>query len=147
RNDVGGAMGESATAISLHGGRGDDSKINYDGMNTNVFYANGGGMRRIWKFNTVAVQETVIDTGGANAETETGAANVNMVPRDGGNSFSLHGAANYTNNSLSSGHVPDALIRRGSAPNQNSLKKVYDYGVGVGGPIVRDRLWFFNANR
>ena len=27
------------------------------------------------------------------------------------------------------------------------MKKVYDYGVGVGGPIVRDRLWFYSANR
>ena len=27
------------------------------------------------------------------------------------------------------------------------MKKVYDYGVGVGGPIVRDRLWFYCVDR
>ena len=43
RNDVGGAMGESNTGIAIHGGRGDDGRINYDGMNTNVFYSSGGG--------------------------------------------------------------------------------------------------------
>jgi hypothetical protein len=147
RNDVGGNMGESSTGITIHGSRGDEGRINYDGMNTNVFYATGGGQQRIWKFNTIGVQEVVVDTGGASAETETGAANVNMVPRDGSNNFTIHSILNYTNNNLSSGKVPDAAIARGSAPNSNGVKRVFDYGVGVGGPIVKDRLWFYSANR
>jgi hypothetical protein len=147
RNDVGGAMSESNTGISIHGGRGDDGRTNYDGMNTNMFAGGGGGQMRLWKFNTIGVQETVIDTGGAGAETETGGANVNMVPRDGGNTYSMRSVMNYTNENLSSGKVSDALVARGSAAYANSLKKVFDYGVGIGGPIVRDRLWFYNANR
>ena len=74
RNDVGGAMAESNTGLSIHGGRGDDGRINYDGMNTNNFYGGGGGQQRIWKFNTLGIQETVIDTGGSSAEAETGGA-------------------------------------------------------------------------
>jgi hypothetical protein len=70
-----------------------------------------------------------------------------MVPRDGGNTFSAHSVLNYTNQDLSSGKVSDALIARGSAASSNSLKKVYDYGLGVGGPIARDRLWFFSITR
>jgi len=147
RNDVGGAMGESNTGISIHGGRGDDGRINYDGMNTNVFYSSGGGQQRVWKFNTIGVQETVIDTGGASAETETGGANVNMIPRDGGNTFSLYSVLNYSNENMASGKVPDAMITRGSPENTKSMKKVYDYGLGIGGPIVKDKLWFYNANR
>ena len=61
-------MGESNTGLSLHGGRGDDGRVNYDGMNTNHFFGNGGGQQRIWKFNTIGVQETVVDTGGSSAE-------------------------------------------------------------------------------
>src|SRR5262249_36240654 len=53
RNDVGGAQGDANTGVAIHGGRGDDGKINYDGMNTNVFYAQAGGQQRIWKFNTL----------------------------------------------------------------------------------------------
>jgi hypothetical protein len=147
KHDVGGNMGETNTGLSIHGGRADDGKINYDGMNTNVFYSTGGGQQRIWKFNTIGVQETVIDTGGASAETETGGANVNMIPRDGGNTFSLHSVLNYTNGDLSASKVPDSLVDRGSQPSANSLAKIYDYGVGVGGPIRRDRLWFYSANR
>src|SRR5262245_38829983 len=147
RNDVGGDKGELSTGIASHGSRGDDSRTNYDGMNTIVFYGGAGGQQRIYKFNTVGVQETAIDTGGAGAETETGGANINMVPKDGGNRFTLFGAVSYTNEDLASAKVPDDLIARGAAPDQNSMKKVYDYGIGVGGPIKRDSLWFYSANR
>jgi hypothetical protein len=146
-NDVGGDNGESSTGISIHGSRPNDGKIDYDGMNTNVFYSTAGGQQRIWKFNTIAVQEAVVDTGGAGAETETGGANVNMIPRDGANTFSLHSVLNFTNTDMASGRVSEELIARGSAPDQNSMKKVYDYGVGIGGPVVKDRLWFYSANR
>src|SRR5258707_104450 len=70
-NDVGGNQGELSTGISIHGSRGDDSRTNYDGMNTNVFYGGAGGQQRVYKFNTVGVTETVIDTGSSSADTET----------------------------------------------------------------------------
>src|SRR5207249_12043250 len=88
RNDVGGDKGELSTGILLHGSRGDDGRTNWDGMNTNVFFGNGGGQQRVYVFNSVAIQEVVIDTGASSAEIETGGANANMVPRDGGNTFS-----------------------------------------------------------
>ena len=94
RNDVGGDKGEQATGIILHGGRGDDGRVNWDGMSTNVFFGGGGGQQRTYYFNTVAVQEVVVDTGGSSAETETGGANINMVPREGGNSLKFYGIAN-----------------------------------------------------
>jgi len=73
-----------------------------------------------------------------------------MVPKDGGNRFSFLGSWNYTGSGLSSGQLPSDLIARQVAPdnpNQNSMKKVYDYGIGVGGPIMKDRIWFYSANR
>jgi hypothetical protein len=147
RNDVGGAMAESNTGLAIHGGRGDDGRVNYDGMNTNNFYGGGGGQMRTWKFNTLAVQESVIDTGGNSAESETGGANINRIPRDGGNRFSAHSILSYANADMASGKVPAALIARGSANNQKSIKQVWDYGGGVGGPIARDRLWYFSSTR
>jgi hypothetical protein len=146
-NDVGGSTGEKSTGIAIHGGRGDDGRTNYDGFNTNVFFGGGGGQQRIFKFNTVGVAETTIDTGGNTSDTETGGANVNMVPKDGGNIFKLYSAANYTGENLSSGDVPDDLVARGNSESSNAMRKVYDVGIGLGGPILRDRLWFYSANR
>ena len=60
-----------------------------------------------------------------------------MIPRDGGNKFSGNSIFNFTNTDLASGKVSDDLVARGSAANQNAMKKVYDYGIGVGGPVSR----------
>ena len=147
RNDVGGDKGEQSTGLSIHGTRGDDGRVSWDGMNANVFFGGAGGQQRTYKFNTVGVAEQVVDTGGNSSETETGGANVNMVPKEGGNRFSLYGTGNYTSTDLASGKVPEDLIARGSTPKQNSMKQVWDYGVGVGGPIKQDKMWFYSANR
>ncbi|MDO8793914.1 MAG: TonB-dependent receptor [Vicinamibacterales bacterium] len=147
RNDVGGDRGELSTGISIHGSRGDDGRTNYDGMSTNVFYGGAGGQQRIYKFNTVGIQETVVDTGGNSAESDTGGANVNMIPRDGGNTFRAQGILSYTNADFASGKVPAQLVARNSQPENKTMKKVYDYGIGIGGPVAKDKLWFYNANR
>ncbi len=146
RNDVGGDKGELSSGILLHGSRGDDGRLNYDGMNTNVFFGNGGGQQRVYVFNAVGIEEVVIDTGTASAETETGGANMNIVPKDGSNKLSVYGSANFTNSSLSSKSIPDALAKRGVQPTA-SVKQIWDYGVGVGGPIKQDKVWFYTANR
>jgi hypothetical protein len=86
-NDVGGDKGERAGGIVLHGSRANDGRAFWDGMNTNYASGQGGGGNRIYAFNTVGVQEIVVDAGGNSAESETGGATVNMVPKDGGNTL------------------------------------------------------------
>jgi hypothetical protein len=147
RNDVGGDKGEQATGIVLHGGRGDDGRTNWDGMNTNVFFGGAGGQQRTYYFNTVAMQEAVLDTGGSTAETETGGANLNIVPREGSNRLSLYGIANYTDENFSAKAVPSDLKTERGITDQSSLKKIYDYGVGLGGPFKQDKAWFYATHR
>ena len=147
RNDVGGDRAEASTGLSVHGSRGDDARVSWDGHNANVFFGGGGGQQRTYKFNTVAVAEQVIDTSGNSVRSETGGANINMVPREGGNQFSVYGISNFTHEKLASGAVPDNLVARGSNADQKSMRKVWEYGLGLGGPIVRDRAWFYQANR
>ena len=147
RNDVGGDKGEQSSGIILHGGRGDDGRTNWDGMSTNVFFGGAGGQQRTYYFNTVAVQEVVVDAGGSGAETETGGANVNMVPKEGGNKASLYGIMNYTSNKFSTKTVPSDLKTARNILDQSSLKTIYDYGVGVGGPIKQDKIWYYGTHR
>lgn len=147
RNDVGGDKSEQATSVAIHGSRSDDARLTYDGMNANNPGGALGGQSRLYKFNTILIAEQVVDTSGNTAESLTSGANVNMVPREGANSFSLYGSANYTSKDLASGKVPADLVARGSRPDQNSMKQVSDYGVGVGGPVRRDKAWFYGAGR
>ncbi|MEQ1868744.1 MAG: carboxypeptidase regulatory-like domain-containing protein [Vicinamibacterales bacterium] len=143
-NDVGGDKNEITNRITLHGGRALDGRQNLDGMYTNHFGGVGGG--RSYAYNMTGVQEAVLDTGTSSAESDTGGANLNLVPKDGGNRFSVYSTANYSNHSLSSTGVPDELIARGAQPT-SSLKLVYELGIGVGGAIKRDKLWFYLANQ
>ena len=77
-NDVGGDKNELANRITLHGGRASDGRQYLDGMNSNF-----GGGGRSYVNNMVGVQETVLDTGNNFAESETGGANINLVPTRG----------------------------------------------------------------
>ncbi len=146
RHDVGGDKGEAASGIVIRGSRGDDGRVNLDGMNINNFNGAGGGRMRTYYPNMVAAQEVVIDTGGNTAESEVGGANQNIVPREGGNTFGLYATGNYTNDHLSATSISDELSARGASPF-SSVKVIYDYGIGVGGPIRRDKVWFYATNR
>ena len=52
----------------------------------------------------------------------------------------------FTNQSLSEASVPDSLKARG-ANDQSSLKKIWDYSIGGGGPFKKDKLWFYATSR
>ena len=145
-HDVGGSGGQMGTG-SVHNNRRGDQKMSMEGMNTNNTNAQNGGDNHAGQhFNMEGVQEVVIAHSGMSAETETAGLQVNYIPKDGGNTFSASGRANYTNSDFQSDNLSDELIARG-ATTASTVRKVYDYGGSFGGPIVRDQLWFFTAHR
>jgi hypothetical protein len=142
--DLGGSRGEASTQVSIHGSRGDDLRRMIDGMNFNMLEGNAGGQNVTFRVSNVGMQEIVLE-GQSTAETET-TGNINYIPKDGGNKLSLIGNAAYTNDKLQASNLDDALRARG-ATTPTSVRKIYDYGVGVGGPIRTDHLWFYSATR
>jgi outer membrane receptor protein involved in Fe transport len=96
------------------------------------------------------VQETEIITGGYNAEygRATGGV-VNVVTKQGSNQ--LHGSvfAYYTPGQLSAA-AKNIDKQGGSIAYANNLDYNYDIGAELGGPIIKDKLWFhvgFNPSR
>ena len=144
--DVGGNKGESPAHFGIHGSDGFDSKLKLDGMGFNNNTGQGGGMMRNYKINQGAAQEVVLETGGMSAESETGGVQINVVPKEGGNNFKGHANGDFTNGSMQSDNLSDEHRARGliEAPE---IKDVYDVGAGLGGPIRRDRLWFYGSFR
>jgi hypothetical protein len=137
--DVGGNQGEGGQ-FGVHGQRGADLSTNVEGLNENQ-QALG-----VFSFNSQAFQEVVVETGGMSAEAMTGGVQVNIISKDGGNRFSGSLSAAYTGPSLQMGNLTDALRARGLT-DDISIRRSYDYGGGLGGPIKKDKLWFFMAHR
>ncbi len=90
-----------------------------------------------------AIEQTSVLTSGISAEYGrfTGGV-INMITKSGGNRFSGSFRANLSNDSwtVETPREKDADIERPDKLNQN-------YEGTFGGPIVRDRLWFFGAGR
>ena len=97
---------------------------------------------------TAGDPEVVLETSGIGADRDSGGMAINMIPRDGGNVLTGSATFSYSGPDLEMSNVNDDLLKRGLDPTRiGALKKFGDSGVGIGGPIRRDRLWFFAAAR
>jgi hypothetical protein len=143
--DVGGNRGEANTSIAIHGNRGGDMMYMINGLRPSNMLGNSGGSRT-FSVNASATQEVTLVTSGMSGESETGGVQLNIVPKEGGNTFAGFFNTSYTNSGLQSTNTTDALLARGLVPPLK-LKKIYDFNPAVGGPVRKDKLWFFASQR
>ena len=146
--DVGGTVGDTWGTVIIHGSATYDGEVMWDGMSVTASVTSGGGTGKLFFANQAAVEEVVMATGGMDAETGFGAIAMNYIPREGGNQFSFYGIANGANENMQALNWDESLLARGLDERQvRGLRKNWDWGLGIGGPIVRDRLWFYTAHR
>ena len=140
--DVGGTKGENQQNFVIHGSGG------FAQLRDGMFYGLPlGAYNFLTSVNPATTSETTVQTiGGLSAEAQGAGIQVNYVPRDGGNVFSGSFAADMGHRRLQGNNIDDALRARG-ATQPGAIKKLYDVGGGLGGALVRDRLWFFASSR
>ena len=140
-HDVGGNQGERG-AFSIHGGPIVDQSV--DGMYQVLL-----GGRTIYSFNTHAIQEVVVETGAGSAESFSGGSVLHYVYKDGGNQFSGTFSATQVTGAMQSDNLSGLRARGLSRQLQQAggLKESFDVGGGLGGPMIRNKLWFFGASR
>lgn len=139
---VGGVNDSAQFSYSLHGAPNSEPIV--DGMSQSV----GGLANGVFVYNQLTFQEVVVETSGVGADRETGGMQMNIIQRDGGNVFSGGMSYSYSGPSLESGNITDDLVGRNLRPTQvGGLKRYYDLGFALGGPLKRDRVWFFGAVR
>jgi hypothetical protein len=142
--NVGGTGASNATA-TIHGGSGAEAIMLLDGMRYHQG-SGAGGVRNAYNENDGSVQELTFETGALSAETEVGGFVRSIIPKEGGNTFKGFFGAAYTNHNLQSSNLDDALIAHGVAAT-NFVDKIWDVNPAFGGPIMRDKLWFYTAFR
>ena len=142
--DVGGLAGPLTVTFAMRGGPGNEGRLTVDGLSLGASL-NGTGVSY-----TVAdvgnAQEVVFSTAGGLGEAENAGPAMNLVPRQGGNRISGNVFANWANGSMQSSNFTDE-IRQAGLRAPNALSRIWDTSLSVGGPIKRDRLWFFAATR
>jgi hypothetical protein len=145
RQDVGGAGVRAVTGnMVAHGARSEDAGTTLNGMSIASF-GTGAATATIF-MNPMGIQEMTIDTGSNDAELHAGGVRTNYTLREGGNTF--HGVVfgAYAPGKLQADNLTDSLRSRGlTEPNQ--IKANWDINPAFGGPILRDKVWFFGAAR
>ena len=68
----------------------------------------------------------------------------NLIPRDGGNTLSGSFYGGWTGGPLQSSNIDDALRERG-VKEGDQVEFLEDVNPAIGGPIARDRLWYFTS--
>ena len=89
-------------------------------------------------------EEIQITTGGMDASQESGGVSVNMVTKSGGNQLRGSGRFFVVDKALQSTNAPPEVVAQGGGAG-NPLKNNTEYGVEVGGPIKRDKAWFWGS--
>jgi hypothetical protein len=140
--DVGGMSGMQNRDLTVHGSDGRDTTFQVDGMTLNGIEGDGSVQSY---FNEAMFEEISYQTSAINAEVSAGGVRANMIPRDGGNQYRGSMFFSAANKSLQSENSADAKAKGLAAPD--SLNKVWDFNVSEGGPIVKNRLWFFASYR
>jgi outer membrane receptor protein involved in Fe transport len=122
---------------SVAGSSGPENNYILDGVNVTDPAFGGSGANLPFEF----VQEVEIKTGGVSAEFGKATGGIfNVVTKSGSNDFRGDAFVYFT---------PEGFVREtrsfpftGAAPNGFSE---VDAGFDIGGPIVKDKLWFFGA--
>jgi hypothetical protein len=143
--DVGGSSGERNATLTFHGSRPGDMRTLLDGIRVHNALGSGGGGSNGWVANAGMVEEMAFGTSGFAADTESSGVLINIIPRQGGNRFSGSFAAAYTNDELQTDNLDDSLKAWGLS--RYLTTKIYDFNPAFGGPIKRDRLWFYYSFR
>ena len=131
------ADNKDATTISVYGSSGAENSFFIDGVNTTGVEYGFQGKELNFEF----IQEVDVKTGGYEAEygRSTGGI-INVITKSGGNTFSGDVFGYLDNDSLQASAKKVESI----GGTQSGFRK-NDYGIDLGGFILRDRLWFFGA--
>jgi hypothetical protein len=130
---------------SVNGARSDQSNVSLDGVDVND-QANGYAFTSVLPVTVDSVEEFRVTTTNYGAEQGQGSgAQVSLVTKSGSNSF--HGSAyEYMRNTVTSAN--DFFIKQSQLNNgqpNKALKLIRNiFGVSVGGPVRKDRLFFFS---
>jgi hypothetical protein len=121
-----------------------DGQVVNSGGNLPIVGASGG-----YSADLANAQEVNIQLSGALGESETGGASINIIPRTGGNRYAGDFNFLYTRRGWfgQNNEAYAAPELGGIEPEFQAVLRDHDISGAFGGPIKRDRLWFYSVAR
>jgi hypothetical protein len=147
-NDGALATSPTMTFFAARGGPINEGRMAINGMTIAAPF-NGGGVST-YILDSINVDEVTVSVAGGLGESDIGGPMMNLVPRSGGNSYRGSAFINNAGDWSRGNNLNDALRAPSPGPNLQETPGIinsYDTSVSYGGPIKRDRLWFFGSYR
>jgi hypothetical protein len=140
REDVGGNEGGQQPSYYGHGSTSGDSTWNVDGANITDNSALGAAPAYL---NVSNYEELQINYGNNSITSQTGGVQINFITKRGGNKYSGTFFMDAENKAWQSSNLTSALKALGY--KGAGVNKIYLYGANFGGPIIKDRAWFYGS--
>jgi hypothetical protein len=138
-----GAILDSGT-VSVHGSSVRSNTFTLDGININDPVV----QTPVSNVDFDIMEEVEIVTAGQPASVPyTDGAYINVVTRSGGNKFSGGALIYFTDTGLAQQLWTDEQIKALNVSKPGVDKRGLDGSISLGGPVVRDKLWFFGSYR
>ena len=131
-------------SFSSHGGTVRSNQVAIDGINVNDPLTN---MNRL-AFSFDTFEEFEFELGAHPAEVGMiDGAYINIVTKSGGNKFHGEVSAYFFTENMVTSLIPESEAQAVGLTKPTGLDKLGDYNFSLGGPIVKDKLWFFTNGR
>ncbi len=140
--DQGGISGQTLQRLAIHGGDQEDQQLEINGMDVGDSLTQGANYS---VFPDSNFEELAYNYSASPAEIESGGVRINMIPREGRNDWSGHFFTTFAFQGLNADNIKndDRLLAANPDLTATLIDEIWTVNPVVGGPIVRDRVWFF----
>ena len=130
---------------TVHGSSSSETYMYNDGMRAGQHLIGAGIAQGGWAMSEAASSELTYETGAQSAEFQVGGVAMNAIPKEGGNRFS----GTFVGYGAGSGVQGDNRTEELKQVIRDANRLIYtaEIDTAVGGPIVKDKLWFFGGTR
>ena len=135
--DVGGSHKSQQSMYETFGVR-SQNRVLYEGVNTTEGTGSAGGY-----YDYYAMEEFQVSAQGADVEMSTPGAQIQTTVKSGGNDFSGLQSGAWNPEDWIAENIDSELEANGASPAP--VLKFYEFHLDLGGPIVRDKAWFYAA--
>lgn len=151
RVDVGGNRAGTQAGYTAYGFTG-QVRVLIEGINTTEGTGGAG-----FYFDYASLEEAFLGTTGQTAEMPNPGVQSQFIAKSGGNRFAGEYHLDWYNNAMQGSNLPASY----TAPNAfngtngsnairvsaNEVQQYYDHDINAGGPIKKDKIWYFGTYR